>query len=428
MYCDDLKVLVPQVIKASPRTTRRARAERAAGAPRADDADTPGHVIDLDVFDLLAAGPGNEAAIIALSDAMHSVNRGLVVALARRLGDRSSALGQAAADGWRLLAALDTEYPQAVQDVLRYPLVQAWATHCLDPGAIADDLDRAHLGGIAAAVALRAGVETEVSLPVRDGAIFLPAAGALVVAPGTGPVARVRVSPSGVTCASAAGEWRPVRRVRAAGLSVAVDDVDPFRDCHAWVPAGRLSAAGWRSWRRALPAAVTRLSAELPDYASVLRAGLRSIVPIHPEAAGLRLSGSTRTAFGAVAVALPDAPGALGELLLHEMQHLKLAVLADQFDLFDRADGRRFSVPWRRDPRPVYGLLHGTYAHLAVAELWRARAVARPDRATIDRYCTYRSWVEDGIEVMHTAGCLLPAGERFVAGMRGAVSGWVDDW
>ena len=160
----------------------------------------------------------------------------------------------------------------------------------------------------------------------------------------------------------------------------------------------------------------------------MLRAGLRSIVPIHPEAAGLRLCGSTGTAFGAVAVALPDAPGALGELLLHEMQHLKLAVLADQFDLFDRADGRRFSVPWRRDPRPVYGLLHGTYAHLAVAELWRARAVARPDRATMDRYCTYRSWVEDGIEVMHTAGCLLPAGERFVAGMRGAVSGWVDDW
>ena len=59
VYCDDLKVLVPQVIKASPRTTRRARAERAAGAPSADGADTPGHVIDLDVFDLLAAGPGD---------------------------------------------------------------------------------------------------------------------------------------------------------------------------------------------------------------------------------------------------------------------------------------------------------------------------------------------------------------------------------
>ena len=428
VYCDDLKVLVPQVIEAPRRGTSAARAGHAPERPSLDGDDAPRHLIDIEAFDLLAAGPGDRASIVALSDAMYSVNRGLVVALARRLSDRSCELGRAAADGWRLLAALDTEYPQAVQEVLTYPFIQAWATRCLDPQGTADDLDRAHLGGVAASVALRAGVEIELSLPVRDGAVFLPSAGAFVVAPGTGPVARVRISPSGVTCASSAGEWQAVRRVCAAGLSVAVDDVDPFRDCHAWVPAGRLSAASWRSWQLALPAAVDRLSSELPDYASVLHAGLRSVVPILPEAAGLRLSGSTREAFGAAAVALPDDPRSLGELLVHEMQHVKLAALADQFDLFDRADGRLFPVPWRRDPRPIYGLLHGTYAHLAVAELWRARAVALPDRPTVDRYLTYRSWVEDEIDVMQAAGSLLPAGERFVEGMRGAVNGWHDDW
>jgi hypothetical protein len=46
----------------------------------------------------------------------------------------------------------------------------------------------------------------------------------------------------------------------------------------------------------------------------------------------------------------------------------------------------------------------------------------------VDRYLTYRSWVEDEIDVMQAAGCLLPAGERFVAGMRGTVNGWHDDW
>ncbi len=428
VYCDDLKALVPQVIEAPRRRTGAARAGTAPERSSRDGDDAPRHVIDLEAFDLLAAGPGDRASIGALSDAMYSVNRGLVVALARRLGDRSCALGRAAAEGWRLLAALDTEYPEAVQEVLTYPLIQAWATHCLDPQGTADDLDRAHLGGVAASVALRAGVELEVSLPVRDGAVFLPSAGAFVVAPGTGPVARVRISPSGVTCAGSAGHWQAVRRVRAAGLSVAVDDVDPFRDCHAWVPAGRLSSASWGSWQRALPAAVGRLTSELPDYARVLHAGLRSVVPILPEAAGLRLSGSTREAFGAAAVALPDDPRSLGELLVHEMQHVKLAALADQFDLFDRADGRLFPVPWRRDKRPIYGLLHGTYAHLAVAELWRARAVALPDRPTVDRYLTYRSWVEDEIGVMQAAGSLLPAGERFVEGMRGTVNGWRDDW
>ena len=127
------------------------------------------------------------------------------------------------------------------------------------------------------------------------------------------------------------------------------------------------------------------------------------MVPILPDVGGVRQSGSARAAFGAAAVALSDDPAALAELLLHEMQHLKLAVLADQFDLFDRADGRLFPVPWRRDRRPVYGLLHGTYAHLALAELWRARARAAPDRPTVDRYRMYRSWVGDAIDLMLAA-------------------------
>jgi uncharacterized protein len=428
VYCEDLKILVPQVISAPRQAARAAKPERPSDLPPRGGDGAPLHLIDVEAFDLLAAGPGDRAAIVALSDVMYSVNRGLVAAVARRVGDRSSALGRAAVDGWRLLAALDTEYPEAVQEVLTYPYIQAWATHCLDPQGTPDDLDRAHLGGMAAAVALRAGIETEVNLPVRDGAIFLPAAGAFVVAPGTGPVAAVRISQSGVTCATSAGGWQAVRRISAAGLSVTVDDLDPFRDCHAWVPAGRLSPASWESWRLAVPAAVTGLSAELPAYASVLRAGLRSVVPILPDAAGLRQSGSAREAFGAAAVALPDDPGSLAELLLHEMQHVKLAALADQFDLFDKSDDRLFPVPWRRDPRPIHGLLHGTYAHLAVAELWRARARARPERPALDRYRTYRSWVEDEIGVMQTAGCLLPAGERFVEGMRAAVNGWADDW
>lgn len=429
VYCDDLKALVPRVITA-PRRAARAAPTRRPPAPssRVDGEGAPRHLIDLDTFDRLAAGPGDQAAMEALSDAMHSVNRGLVVALARRLGDRPGPLGRAAADGWRLLAGWDLEYPQAVQEVLTYPLIQAWATRCLDRQGTADDLDRAHLAGVAAAVAVRAGVEAELSLPVRDGAVYLPATGALIVEPGTGPLARVRISAGAVTCADSAGGWQAVRRVPAAGLSVAVDDVDPFRDCRAWAPAGRLPAADWAAWRLALPAAVTRLSAELPDYAGVLRVGLRAIVPVLQEAAGRQSSGSTREAFGAAAIALPGDPGSLGELLLHEMQHVKLAALADQFDLFDRTDGQLFPVPWRPDRRPIYGLLHGTYAHLAVAALWRARASARPDRSTVDRYQTYRSWVEDGIEVMQAAGCLRPAGHRFVAGMRSAIHGWADDW
>lgn len=428
VYCEDLKVVVPQVIGAPRGAAGGARAGRAPQSPTGQPAGGPAHLVDVAAFDRLAAGPGDRAGMTALAKAMYSVNRGLVAALARSLDDMPGALGRAAAAGWRLLAELDDEHPQAVREILAYPFIQAWATRCLDPSSAADDLDRAHLAGVAAAAALRAGIEVELDLPVRNGAVSLPATGALVVAPGTGPTARVRVSSAGVSCANGAGEWQDVRRVADAGLAVTVDDVDPFRDCQAWAEAGRLPAPHWTSWRRALSAAVTQLAAELPDYASVLRAGLRSVVPVLQATPGHRHSGSTREAFGAVAIALPPDPSALAELLVHEMQHVKLAALAGQFELVNRGDVRLFPVPWRPDPRPASGALHGIYAHLAVAELWRARAIAAPDWPTVNRYRSYRSWVEDAIDTMLAAGVLLPAGERFVEGMRGTAKGWADDW
>jgi uncharacterized protein len=424
VYCDDLKVLIPQVTSAPLPAAAAARTGSAEPAQRSSP-----HQLGVEAFDLLSAGPGDRAAMRALAAVMHSVNRALVVEVARRLGDGSSVPGRAAADGWRLLRQLDAEHPEAVREVLTYPYVQAWAMRLLGPVEVAGaDLYRAHLGGIAAAAALRAGVEAEVTLPVLDGAVHLPAAGAFVVGAGTGPVARVRVSPSGVTAASSRGEWQAVRQVSAAGVTVTLDDVDPFRYSQTWMAAGRLPDATWELSRRGLQAAVGLLAAELPDYTEALRAGLRSVVPIVPSGTAPRESGSARQAFGTVALLLPDQAGSLSELLLHEMQHVKLAALVTMFDLFDRRDGSLFPVPWRTDERPFEGLLHGAYAHLAVAELWRTRAMAAPDEQTVARYRTYRSWVEDAITVMLASGCLQPLGERFVTGMRGTVKGWDDDW
>jgi uncharacterized protein len=409
VYCQDLKILIPRVTN-----VRR---------------PLPHHELSDEAFDLLAAGPGDVAAMAVLAEARYSLNRALVAKLAAGLSDGSGALGRAAAEGWRLLSALDARHPEAVREILTYPYVQSWAVRCLDPaGGYGSDLDRAHLACVAAAAALRAGTETELALPVRAGAVCLPATGSLTVPDGRGPVVRVRVSPSGLSSAEGIREWRTVRQVSAAGMSVTVDDVDPFRDCQAWAVASRLPAADWQSWRVALAAASARLAAELPGYASVLGAGLRSVVPIRPDGEGLRQSGTARQAFAALALARPDEPGSLSELLLHEMQHVKLAAIADLFDLFDRADGTRFRVGWRAEPRPVEAVLHGIYAHLAVAELWRTRAAAAPRGQALDRYRTYRSWVEDAIDSVLTAGSLLPAGERFVAGMRATVKGWTDDW
>jgi uncharacterized protein len=206
-----------------------------------------------------------------------------------------------------------------------------------------------------------------------------------------------------------------------------VEDVDPFRDCQSWVPAGRLTSTDWKAWRMALAAASRQLAAELPAYADVMSVGLRSVVPIRASPGAYRQSGTARQAFGAVALTLRDDADSLSVLLLHEMQHVKLAALCDLFDLFDRTDSRRFPVPWRPDRRPIEGLLHGTYAHLAIAEFWRSRARRIGDGEARRQFLRNHSWVEDVIEVLLDAGALTPAGERFVSGMRSTVMAWNDD-
>jgi uncharacterized protein len=210
-------------------------------------------------------------------------------------------------------------------------------------------------------------------------------------------------------------------------MSITVDDVDPFRDCRAWAAAGRLSDTAWAQWRAALTAAARQLAAELPAYASVLGTGLRSVVPMRPAAGGHHRSGTARQAFGALALALPDGVDTLSELLIHEMQHIKLTALCDLFDLFDRSGNILFSVPWRKDPRPTEGLLHGTYAYLAVADLWRSRSRQRASGEARRLFLRYRSWVERAIEDLQNSGLLTPHGMRFVNGMRTTIEAWTDD-
>lgn len=421
VYCDDLKKFIPSVIARAPGVAVLA-------GPRDDTEDSQDmHALPDGGLELLSAGPGDPVAMEALAESSWSITRALVATVGSGADDGHREMGRAAAEGWKLLAQLDDEHPQAVREVLTYPYVRAWAARCLDPPREADtDLDRAHLAGLAAAAALRAGVEAELLLPVRDGHVHLPGVGALAAVRAAGGVSAIRISAAGPALRDGLGRWQPVRRFAAGDMSFTVDDIDPFRDCQAWVPTGRLSARDWQAWQRALTSATRQLAAELPGYASVIAAGLRSVVPIHA-AAGRSESGTARHAFGAVAMALPGSTDMLGELLVHEVQHVKLTALCDLMDLFDPDDSTEHHIPWRPDPRPVDAVLNGTYAYLAVGELWRSRSRQRADGHAYGRFLQCRSWVEHGIAILLDRTALTAAGVRFVQGMDSAVKTWAGD-
>ena len=423
VYCDDLKKLIPLVIESGP-------AIAPVSAPRDE---VPGsasrHALPDGGFELLASGPGDTVTMAALIESNWSITRALVFAVAREAADgEDRELRQVATAGWTLLVQLQKEHPAAVREVLTYPHVRAWAARCLDPPRGADTaLDRAHLAGLAAAAALRAGTEAELLLPVRDGHVHLPGAGARTVGAAAGRTSTVQVSAAGLSHRDSLGDWRPVHHFTEKHMSFTVDDIDPFRGALGWVPTGRLSARDWQAWQQALTAAGRQLAAELPAYARVIAAGLRSVVPVSPAAAGRSPREMARHAFGAIALALSGSPDMLGELLVREMQYLKLTALCDLMDLFDPADTTRYHVPGEPGPLSVADALSLTYSYLAAGDLWLARAREREDCQAHARFLECRSRAERGIGFLLNEAALTPAGVRFAWGMDAAVKAWVSD-
>jgi uncharacterized protein len=417
VYCTDLKALIDQMLMEQTVPAPSVATVPAAPGERAV------HVLPVGAFDALAAGPGSISALSVLAEMRLSEACSLVAAVASVRADwRDTELRAAADAGWDLLCSLQGMRPDAVLEIMALPYTYAWAVRCLLPAQDGQaDRDRAHLASLAAAAAIRAGVAVELPLPVRDGMLHLPAAGAIAVDSGRKPTEVVKVAQDGRVSARGGGRWLQARYATSPPFSrLAVEDLDPFRDCQDWPAAGRLPTVEWLAWRHALATAGKHLATAVPPYARVLGAGLRAVVPVRPAATHGR-SATARQAFGAVAAALPGGssePGELGSLLLHEFQHVKLNALLDMYELFDPSYTRRMRVPWREDPRPVEGALHGTYAFLALTHLRRSEG-----RAGRSEYLRLRSWVGSVAEALSATGALTRDGERFVAGMAAALDG-----
>ncbi|WP_033817857.1 FxsB family cyclophane-forming radical SAM/SPASM peptide maturase [Kitasatospora sp. MBT63] len=430
VFCGDLMKLI---------TTIRDLAPGPAGIPEQSVPVEP--VLTEAQLDELAHGYGSAPTVTALAAAQLGLTRRLLAAVAAGRAET--------AEAWELLTALDAKAPRALDAALAHPYVRAWAVRCLngEPGA-----DLGALAGTAAVAALRAGVDFELELPVHEGALRLPGLGRVLL-DRAGATARVTGDAGGFTVRTAAaplridwdtpntpntadtaegGPWQPVRRlVLAGGWTVALEDTDPQRDSHQWPVAGRLTGAEVLDWAGPLQEAWELIRRDLPGYAPGIRAGLGTVTPLTAGPEGRDISAASRQAFGAVGIARPATAPILALLVAHEFQHVKLGAVLDFHDLYDPADDRLFHAPWRPDPRPLEGLLQGTYAHLAVTEFWATRVRAydglRSDAADAARLqlATWRAHTVDSVAVLAGSGSLTALGERFAAGMRATAEPWL---
>ncbi|MET8803177.1 HEXXH motif-containing putative peptide modification protein [Streptomyces sp. NPDC004546] len=385
------------------------------------------HVISDPVFDALAAGGGGPEAVRLLRQARRSRN---LLLLRRILDGPCAAAAEPAAD---LLARVERAAPAVARSVIDASSFGTWAARATSdcPAHRHGGCTAGDLGALAAVAAVRAGLGTEITVPVHDGVLRLPGLGtatrlgpageALVVVttrPEAGCQVDIRlpgeVRPLPRDPGRAGHDWQPVAfleaRHRGLALRVPLETADPRLPC--------LDTASARpaAWQELLRSAWRLLVDSHPGRAEELAAGLGGIVPLPAPARGVT-SATSRHAFGTVLASWPADPDRLALTLLHEFQHSKLSALADLVTLHE-PDGRpRLYAPWRPDPRPPAGLLQGIYAHLGDLAFWQQRCAGRPEPERADaawRLALTRAQAERGVTEAASRLRLTRLGARFL--------------
>ncbi|GAA4373058.1 HEXXH motif domain-containing protein [Actinomadura verrucosospora] len=400
-------------------------------------------------FDSLAAGMATSGAIESLGAIQHSRNLLLlrsVVDAARRTGHPEAA---AARHGFEQLMELKRRAPDAAAAVITHPSTGGWGLHALRvlggaPPGDPPGVRPAQLAGLAAAVAVRGRCAGTFTVPVSRGVVTLPSVGVLTAPEGADTVRIVHdgrkavatagrtSSPIPIDGAPDAPGWRGLRTLRARSggrteFALLLDDVDPFRFPRASSAAAeRLSEAAAAELERTLGESWDLLSRHHRSSARELSGTVSTLTPLRSSGDDFR-SATSREHFGCVALSLPVDPTQLAVTLVHEAQHGKLAAIMDAVRLLPGDDARRYYAPWRPDPRPFSGLLHGTYAFLGVARFWRRQRWLERGEQALAAHLEYAQWREAvrlGLVQLCSHDRLPALTVRFVRGMRHVLDQW----
>jgi HEXXH motif-containing protein len=409
------------------------RVELSTGNPetsgtQVSDGDERTHEMTPERFSQFCAGPVDAETVTMLRDGQYSRRRLLLSALIGELNGRDDAIERA----WRVLAVADRAAPAVLADVLMSPLVGVWLVRILRRlrGAAADGpalpVELGFLVSLAGAVAIRARVPCVLRVPAVDGAVTLPTVGQVRF--GTATVfTKLTVAPDGVAVTLAGtdrvcpvpggAEFFPVHRLAVVAedlrLDVEIDDSTSYREFTAPIPPRPLTPADLDALATRLEQTWEILVRWHPETAAELAAGIATLTP-RPSSSKV-VGSSSPMAFGAVAASTDGSPDSLAATLVHEFQHSKLNAVLDLVHLHTDS-GASWYVPWRDDPRPLSGVLHGVYAFVSGVEFWcvRRRHVADVAAATF-RYAYRHKQVSATVDAVRHSQDLTGPGRELVA-------------
>ncbi|MEV4053965.1 HEXXH motif-containing putative peptide modification protein [Amycolatopsis sp. NPDC049688] len=408
------------------------------------------HRLSWPEFDAIARFETGEDLVRQLRRAERSRRKLLIHALLTDAAKTPERLGPLPSvdTAWELLDRADQRSPRAVNRLLTNPYTGSWAGYATR--LLRDGLDGVgplwlHLGhvhAIAAAAAIRAGLDFETAVPVWHGNAMIPSLGLARFSPNTGhSVATVGgdgrryfVSDGTSTIRVPAARetedtgWWSIRRLRSRvgphRFSLLLDDLDPYRGLYEPIAPERVPSRDVAAWQRLVDDACGLIATHLPGLATAMPVGLVSLVP-KPQVLFRNPSASTGEAFGSAVVGLPSDGAALADTLIHEFQHIVLGGLLHLVELYEPDPRERIYVPWRDDPRPLSGAFQGLYAFFGVTAFWRALATGgvQPRRAEFEfarwRECCWRT-----LRALRSDDTLTAAGHRFLDGIEERLRPW----
>ncbi|MFF3346296.1 HEXXH motif domain-containing protein [Streptomyces sp. NPDC002779] len=422
------------------------------------------HRLDDVSFGMLCSAGEARPATRTLLDAEYSRRLLLLRVLVDEVCAHPASVGDLdpAREAWDLLARAQRQRPEAVHRLLMAPQTGLWAAHALRRLRGAQDeeaplwSDVGGLHALAAAGAVLAGLDFRIRVPAREGAVLLPCLGqaqwdarepwgvaevgahdgtARVRTQGEGPVVQVPTD-----AAQDGPGWTGLRRLslshRGLTLTLTVDDLARYPVIAGTAGPGRLDETALRRWRRGLDRAWRLLVEDHRDSAEALAAGLFSLIPLPPAERFRPRSASASEAFGCVMLSAPEAhvPDAeaaveLAVTLVHEFRHTLLNGLMHLTPLAEDCPDL-FHAPWRDDPRPLSGVLHGAFAFSGVARFWRERCARDSGSARERAHFEFALWRREAratLEILHPHPALTATGRRLVRALLADIRSWDAD-
>lgn len=205
--------------------------------------------------------------------------------------------------------------------------------------------------------------------------------------------------------------FHPLLKVHLTGTNQRNTGIDPYQIDWNTYPdkwASEPYIEGFQLLEEAWPE-------EFADHLEVVMA----VVPMLFEKRSRSVAFSVSSHQGAIFVT-PRDPRRMIEMLIHEKAHIKQRYVDEIWPLLEpEQTNERFSVSWRPDPRPIYGIFEGIYVFLQVG-IGLKRYQALGIENIMNRLEDLKMHLADAITLVGREANMTPAGREFYMGVQDA--------